>query len=68
MIFDTLSSQKVAIMAPVLRHMVSSQQFWDKMDQNCYFFNRGQNHNILKLRGRKVQFSQIIFRLTLNIN
>jgi len=37
MTFDPLSSQKVAIMASVLGHVVSSQQFYDKRGQNCHF-------------------------------
>ena len=57
MIFDPLSSQQVVIMAPVLGHVASSQQFWDERGQNCISFNRGQNRNILKLRRRIMQFS-----------
>jgi hypothetical protein len=57
MLFDPLSLHKVSIMAPFLGHMASSQQFWDGRGQNCHFLIRDQNHNIMKLRGRKVQFS-----------
>jgi len=35
--FDPLYSQKVAIMAPFLGHVSSSQQLWDKRGQNCNF-------------------------------
>ena len=58
MFFDPLSLQKVAIMAPFLGHVACSQQFWDERGQNCNFFIGGQNRNISKLRGKKVQFSQ----------
>ena len=36
--FDPLSSQKVAIMPPILGHVAPSQQFWDEGDQKCNFF------------------------------
>ena len=60
MIFDPLSSQQVVIMAPVLGHVASSQQFWDERGQNCNFFIGGQNRNISKLKGKKVQFSLLV--------
>jgi len=41
MLFDPLSLQKVAIMAPFLGHVASSQQFGDERGQNRIFFNRG---------------------------
>ena len=41
MLFDPLSLQKVAIMAPFSGHVACSQQFWDERGQNCQFFNRG---------------------------
>jgi len=61
MLFDLLSLQKVAIMTHFLGHVASSQQFWDERGQNRIFFNTGQNRNILKLKGRKVHFSQNLF-------
>jgi len=57
MLFDPLSLQKVVIMAPFLGHVASSQQFWYERGQNRNFLTGSQNRNILKLRGRKVQFS-----------
>lgn len=40
--FEPLSFQKIAIMAPFVGYVASSQKFWNERDQN---------HNILKLRG-----------------
>jgi len=39
--FDLLSLQKVAIMAPFLGHVVSSQQFLNEWGQIFIFFNWG---------------------------
>jgi len=36
--FDPLSLHKVAIMTLFLRHVTSSQPFFDERDQNCQFF------------------------------
>jgi len=61
-----LSLQKVAIMTSFLGYVVSSQQFWNEKGQNRIILIRGQNHNILKFKGRKMQFSQIflVFQCT----
>jgi len=57
MIFWPLIFSKSSDYGPFFGHVASSQQCWDKGAKIVIFLIGGQNRNILKFRGRKVQFS-----------
>ena len=57
MFFDPLSLQKVAIMTPFWDMWRLLSNFGTKGAKIALFLIGGQNRNILKLKGQKVQFS-----------
>ena len=65
MFFDPLSLQKVAVMAPFWDTWRVLSNFGTKWTKIAIFFIGGQNRNILKLRGKKVQFS-LLYNININ--